>query len=104
MFLARMSDSIHQITLLTSSALTCWPGLSATGSRLHQALGGDPFDGLLVDGDASDSDEEYTEDQHDSKRTIDHGALSTKGVEAAKRLTQEPVLSGLFNCRLFAAQ
>lgn len=68
------------------------------------ALGGDPFDGLLVDGDASDSDEEYTEDQHDSKRTIDHGALNTKGVEAAKRLTQEPVLSSLFNCRLFAAQ
>lgn len=67
------------------------------------ALGGDPFGGL-PDCDDSDSDADYTDDERDSKRVIEYGALNARGVEAARRLTQEPVLSGLFDCRLFAAQ
>jgi hypothetical protein len=49
------------------------------------------------------SDEDYDEEETEAKAEIRYGVLKRKGVEAAKRLTKDPVLSGLFDSANFAS-
>jgi hypothetical protein len=66
-------------------------------------LGGDPFDGML--GAANDdSDEDYDDEEPEARAAVRVGALKKEGVDAAHRLTKEPVLSGLFNSADFASE